>query len=150
METIPDIERQIEALKRSKEFHHEKYLNNLHIIDEKMERIETQIERTKSHVKRDLLKRHLEWYEEESLKMDEAIEVITTKYDSEIERLTKVIESIKERVEKEKKSFDYNIEHIRKCCKNRSTATMFDALEAVANALEIIRAETCQKYEQTL
>jgi len=52
--------------------------------------------------------------------------------------------SLEERVEKEKKSFEYNIENIRKCCKNRSTATMFEALEAVANALEIIRAERAQ------
>lgn len=144
METIPDIKKQIEAFERSKEFHYEKYLNNLHIIDEKMERIEKQMERTTSQVKRDLLKRHLEWYEEEGLKMDEAIEVVTAKCDSEIERLTRVIKSIEEKAEKEKKSFEYNIEHIRKCCKNRSAATMFDALEAVANALEIIRAERGQ------
>jgi hypothetical protein len=30
------------------------------------------------------------------------------------------------------------------CCKKRSAATMFDALESVANALEIIRAEARQ------
>ncbi len=82
-----DIKQQIEALEQSKEFHHQKYLNNLQIIDDKIERVEKQ---------------------------------------------------------KEKKSFEYNIENIRKCCKNRSAATMFDALESVANALEIIRAEARQ------
>lgn len=142
METIQDIKTQVEALGRSKEFHYQKYLNNLRVIDEKMERIEKQMERTHSQMKRDLLRRHLEWYEEEGFKMDEAIEVVTTKYDSEIERLTKVIQSLEERAEKEKKSFEYNIEQIRKCCKNRSTATIFDALESVANALEIMKSET--------
>lgn len=107
------------------------------------------MERTNSQVKRDLLKRHLDWYEEEGLKMDEAIELVTARCDSEIERLTQVIKSIEERAEKEKKSFEHNIQNIRKCCRNRSTATMFDALEAVANALEIMRAETSQKCRQT-
>src|SRR6056300_1835603 len=104
MGTIQDIKIQIQAHERAKEFHHEKYLNNLQIIDDKIDRIEKQMEKTKSHVKRDLLNRHIDWYEEEIVKMDEAIEVITRKYDSEIERLTKLIESIKERSEKEKKS----------------------------------------------
>ena len=138
---MKEIKEQIAAYERAKEFHHEKYLNNLSIIDEKIDRIEKQIEKTKSQVKRDLLKRSLEWYEEETLKMDEAIETITTKLDSEIKRLQEVIKSIELRRDREKNSFEYNIENIRKCCKNRSTATMFDALESVANALEIIRAE---------
>jgi len=138
---VKEIKEQIAAYERAKEFHHEKYLNNLSIIDEKIDRIEKQMEKTKSQVKRDLLKRSLDWYEEETLKMDEAIETITTKLDSEIKRLQEVIKSIELRRDREKNSFEYNIENIRKCCKNRSTATMFDALESVANALEIIRAE---------
>ena len=141
MDTVKEIKEQIAAYERAKEFHHEKYLSNLGIIDEKIDRIEKQMEKTKSQVKRDLLKRSLDWYEEETLKMDEAIETITTKLDSEIKRLQEVIKSIELRRDREKNSFEYNIENIRKCCKNRSTATMFDALESVANALEIIRAE---------
>jgi uncharacterized protein YukE len=144
MGTIQDIKIQIQEHERAKNFHHEKYLNNLQIIDDKIDRIEKQINKTKSHVKRDLLKRHIDWYEQEIVKMDQAIEVITQKYDSEIDRLTKIIETMKERSEKEKKSFEYNIEKIRNCCKNRNVATMFDALDSVANALEIIRVETHQ------
>lgn len=135
-----EVKQQIEALTRTKEFHHEKYLNNLQIIDDKIARIENQLERTKSQVKRDLLKRHIDWYEEEITKMDQAIEVVTKKIDTEIERL----KTHEEKKMKEKKSFDFNIENIRKCCKNRSTVTLFDALESVANALEIIRAEARQ------
>ena len=70
METIRDIETQIQAHKRAKEFHHEKYLNNLQIIDDKIERIEKQMEKSKSSVKRDLLKRHIDWYEGEISRMD--------------------------------------------------------------------------------
>ena len=125
------------ALERTKEFHHEKYLNNIHLIDDKIDRIEKQMERTKSQVKRDLLKRTLDWYEEEINKMDEAIDVVTTKIDNEIQRLRDV-------ELRREKSFEYNIENIRVCCKKRSVATMFDALESVANALEIIRAEARQ------
>ena len=136
------------ALERAKEFHHEKYLNNIQLIDDKIDRIEKQLEKTKSQVKRDLLKRTLDWYEEEINKMDEAVDVVTTNIDSEIQRLHEVIKSAELRRENEKKSFDYNIENIRKCCKNRSTVTLFEALESVANALEIIRAETGQKSGQ--
>ena len=132
------------ALERTKEFHHEKYLNNIHLIDDKIDRIEKQMEKTKSQVKRDLLKRTLDWYEQEINKMDEAVDVVTTNIDSEIQRLQEIIKSAELRREKEKKSFEYNIENIRKCCKNRSTATLFDAFESVANALEIIRAERTQ------
>ena len=139
--TIRDLEQQIQALEHSKEYHHQKYLNNINIIDEKIDRIEKQMERTKSHVKRDLLKRHIDWYEHEITKMDEAIEVVTAKIESEIERLREVIKTVEKRKEEEKSSFEYNIQKIRQCCKNRSAATMFEALESVANALEIIRVE---------
>ena len=138
------VKEQIVALERTKEFHHEKYLNNIHLIDDKIDRIEKQLEKTKSQVKRDLLKRTLDWYEREINKMDEAVDVVTTNIDSEIQRLQEIIKSAELRREKEKKSFEYNIENIRKCCKNRSTATLFDAFESVANALEIIRAERTQ------
>ena len=138
------VKEQIVALERVKEFHHEKYLNNIQIIDDKIDRIEKQLEKTKSQVKRDLLKRTLDWYEQEINKMDEAVDVVTTNIDSEIQRLQEIIKSAELRREKEKKSFEYNIENIRKCCKNRSTATLFDAFESVANALEIIRAERTQ------
>ena len=138
------VKDQIVALERAKEFHHEKYLNNIQIIDDKIDRIEKQLEKTKSQVKRDLLKRTLDWYEQEINKMDEAVDVVTTNIDSEIQRLQEIIKSAELRREKEKKSFEYNIENIRKCCKNRSTATLFDAFESVANALEIIRAERTQ------
>lgn len=138
------VKEQIVALERAKEFHHEKYLNNIQIIDDKIDRIEKQLEKTKSQVKRDLLKRTLDWYEREINKMDEAVDVVTTNIDSEIQRLQEIIKSAELRREKEKKSFEYNIENIRKCCKNRSTATLFDAFESVANALEILRAERTQ------
>jgi predicted nucleic acid-binding Zn-ribbon protein len=142
--TIIEIEQQIQALKQSKEYHHQKYLSNISIIDEKTDRIEKQIERTKSVVKRDLLKRHLDWFENEIVKMDEAIDVITQKIDSEIERLQEVIKSVEKRKEKEKNSFEYNIEKIRTCYKDGNSSTIFEALESVANALEIIRAEKAQ------
>ena len=144
METINKIKQQIQALEQSKGYHHQKYLNNLNVIDEKIDRVEKQMERTKSHVKRDLLKRHIDWYEDEITKMDTAIEIITNNIDSEIQRLNIAIKSVEEKHENEKKSFEYNIQNIRKCCNNRSAASVFDALQSVANALEIIRAENRQ------
>lgn len=45
MGTIRDIKIQIQAHERAKEFHHEKYLNNLQIIDDKIDRIEKQMEK---------------------------------------------------------------------------------------------------------
>jgi len=136
-----EIKQQIEALEQSKEFHYQKYLNDQMMIDNKLERIEKQIEKTKSQVKRDLLKRHIDWYEQHTMKMDESLEAVTNHLNAEIDKLNKIMKTREEEKQKEKKCFEYNIEKIRKCCKSRSAATMFDALECVANALEIIRAE---------
>ena len=134
------VKEQIVALERAKEFHHEKYLNNIQLIDDKIDRIEKQLEKTKSQVKRDLLKRTLDWYEEEINKMDEAVDVVTTKIDSEIQRLQEIIKSAELRQENEKKSLDYNIQKIRECARDRNVYRIVDALEFVANALEIIKA----------
>jgi uncharacterized protein Yka (UPF0111/DUF47 family) len=142
--TIQEISLQIRSLEEAKKFHQEKYLNNIRIIDDKIQRVEKQIDRSKSQVKRDLLKRNFDWYENEIIKMDEAISIVTKKIDDEISRLHEVLKSVQMRQENERNSFEYNIENIRNCCKNRNTATIFEALESVANALEIIRAERCQ------
>src|SRR6056300_1647285 len=127
------IDRQLEALDNAKEVHEQKYIHNIHLLDDKIERIEKQLERTKSSVKRDLLKRQLDWYESEIEKMDEAVGVIMKKINSEIEKM-----------KNEKKSLDYNIQKIRECAKDHNVYRIVDALEFVANALEIIRDETRQ------
>ena len=138
------IDRQLEALDNAKEVHEQKYIHNIHLLDDKIERIEKQLERTKSSVKRDLLKRQLDWYESEIEKMDEAVGVIMKKINSEIERLKNIKTSTEEKIKNEKKSLDYNIQKIRECAKDRNVYRIVDALEFVANALEIIRDETRQ------
>jgi hypothetical protein len=138
------IDRQLEALDNAKEVHEQKYIHNIHLLDDKIERIEKQLERTKSSVKRDLLKRQLDWYESEIEKMDEAVGVIMKKINSEIERLKNIKTSTEEKMKNEKKSLDYNIQKIRECAKDRNVYRIVDALEFVANALEIIRDETRQ------
>ena len=138
------IDRELKALDHAKEVHEQKYIHNIHILDEKIERIEKQLERTKSPVKRDLLKRQLHWYESEIEKMDEAIDVIMKKINSEIERLTNIKTVTEEKIRNEKKSLDYNIQKIRECARDRNVYRIVDALESVANALEIIRDEARQ------
>ena len=138
------IDRQLEALDNAKEVHEQKYIHNIHLLDDKIERIEKQLERTKSSVKRDLLKRQLDWYESEIEKMDEAVGVIMKKINSEIERLKNIKTSTEEKMRNEKKSLDYNIQKIRECARDRNVHRIVDALESVANALEIIRDETRQ------
>jgi len=138
------IDRQLEALDNAKEVHEQKYIHNIHLLDNKIERIEKQLERTKSSVKRDLLKRQLDWYESEIEKMDEAVGVIMKKINSEIERLKNIKTSTEEKMKNEKKSLDYNIQKIRECAKDHNVYRIVDALEFVANALEIIRDETRQ------
>lgn len=135
------INEQIEALKKAKDIHNEKYVHNIQILDEKMERVEKRLEKTKSELKREVLKRHIDWYETEIEKMDEAINVIIEKIDNEIERLEGVKKSIEDQQRKKKESFEYNIQQIRECARDRNVYRIVDALEAVANALEIIRAE---------
>ena len=144
MDTIEDINRQIEALEKAKDIHNEKYSNNIQMLDEKMQRVEKRLENTKSELKRDLLMRHIDWYETEIEKMDEAINVIVEKIDNEIERLESIKKTIEEQQRKEKESFEYNIQKIRECARDRNVYRIVDALESVANALEIIRAEKAQ------
>jgi predicted nucleic acid-binding Zn-ribbon protein len=144
MNTIEDINRQIEALEKAKDIHNEKYANNIQMLDEKMQRVEKRLENTKSELKRDLLMRHIDWYETEIEKMDEAINIIVEKIDNEIERLESIKKTIKEQQRKEKESFEYNIQKIRECARDRNVYRIVDALESVANALEIIRAEKAQ------
>jgi predicted nucleic acid-binding Zn-ribbon protein len=144
METIEDINRQIEALEKAKDIHNEKYSNNIQMLDEKMQRVEKRLENTKSELKRDLLMRHIDWYETEIEKMDEAINVIIEKIDNEIERLESIKKTIEEQQRKKKESFEYNIQKIRECARDRNVYRIVDALESVANALEIIRAEKAQ------
>jgi hypothetical protein len=138
------IDRELKALDHAKEVHEQKYIHNIHILDEKIERIEKQLERTKSPVKCDLLKRQLHWYESEIEKMDEAIDVIMKKINSEIERLENIKKVTEEKIRNEKKSLDYNIQKIRECARDRNVYRIVDALESVANALEIIRDEARQ------
>ena len=138
------IDRKLKALDHAKEVHEQKYIHNIHILDEKIERIEKQLERTKSPVKCDLLKRQLHWYESEIEKMDEAIDVIMKKINSEIERLENIKKVTEEKIRNEKKSLDYNIQKIRECARDRNVYRIVDALESVANALEIIRDEARQ------
>jgi len=144
MNTIEDINRQIEALEKAKDIHNEKYSNNIQMLDEKMQRVEKRLENTKSELKRDLLMRHIDWYETEIEKMDEAINIIVEKIDNEIERLESIKKTIEEQQIKEKESFEYNIQKIRECARDRNVYRIVDALESVANALEIIRAEKAQ------
>jgi predicted nucleic acid-binding Zn-ribbon protein len=144
MKTIEDINRQIEALEKAKDIHNEKYSNNIQMLDEKMQRVEKRLENTKSELKRDLLMRHIDWYETEIEKMDEAINVIIEKIDNEIERLESIKKTIEEQQRKKKESFEYNIQKIRECARDRNVYRIVDALESVANALEIIRAEKAQ------
>jgi predicted nucleic acid-binding Zn-ribbon protein len=144
MNTIEDINRQIEALEKAKDIHNEKYSNNIQMLDEKMQRVEKRLENTKSELKRDLLMRHIDWYETEIEKMDEAINIIVEKIDNEIERLESIKKTIEEQQRKEKESFEYNIQKIRECARDRNVYRIVDALESVANALEIIRAEKAQ------
>jgi predicted nucleic acid-binding Zn-ribbon protein len=144
METIKDINRQIESLENAKDIHNEKYSNNIQMLDEKMQRVEKRLENTKSELKRNLLMRHIDWYETEIEKMDEAINVIIEKIDNEIERLESIKKTIEEQQRKKKESFEYNIQKIRECARDRNVYRIVDALESVANALEIIRAEKAQ------
>lgn len=141
MEAIQNINQQIESLEKAKDIHNEKYVNNIQILDEKMERVEKRLEKTKSELKREVLKRHIDWYETEIEKMDQAINVIIEKIDNEIERLEGLKKSIEDQQRKKKQSFEYNIQQIRECARDRNVYRIVDALESVANALEIIRAE---------
>jgi len=132
------IKTEIRRLEELKNLKHREYIFNVEQIEQKIEHSKSQIDRTDSATKRDILKKQKVYYREEINALDSAIEHFTQSVDEKIEGLYKVLEVWVEKNKLEKESIEYNIEKIRDLIKGENMNDVFEMFNSVANSLEII------------
>lgn len=138
------IRSEIIRLKNVKEQYQSNYVTTLDEVQDKIERLEVQLDRTTSEVKSEILQRQKKFYEAEIEKMDRTIESTTKFLDKKIEALEKQMTQL----EKEKRSLDYNIEKLKAALERRNVNEIFDMFEFVTNSLEIVKDETSRTPSQ--
>ena len=132
------IKTEIRRLEELKNLKQREYIFNVERVEEKIEQSKSQIDRTDSVIKRDILKKQKVYYKEEINALDSAIENFTQSVDEKIEGLYKVLEVWIEKNKLEKESIEYNIEKIRDLIKGENMNDVFEMFNSVANSLEII------------
>ena len=139
---------EINRLTKTREDYHQTYVQNLETIEEKIAKLDTQIELTDSNVKRGILEKQRIVYQKDVRKIDSTMESTTNILNKKIESIEQALENI----EKEKESFDFNIKKLRTGIINENTGEIFDMFSSVVNALEILnrgRNEIDQKSEHS-
>jgi|TARA_R110000851_G_scaffold330425_1_gene503262 predicted nucleic acid-binding Zn-ribbon protein len=139
------IRNEIIRLKNAKEMYQGTYLEKLEDYDEKVMRLESQIERATSGVKREILEKQKTFYLNEIEKIDKTVESTTKFIDSKLENLNKQLKNI----DNEKKSFDYNIIKLKKAVERRNVNEIFDMFEYISNALCVLNGEVSRTPEQS-
>lgn len=132
------IRNEIIRLKRMKELHQASYMTNLDFNEDKLTRINDQIERSTSSVKKEILNKQRQLYQNEIEKIDKNIEQVTNFVNSKIEALEGQLSEF----EKEKHSLAYNVNMLKKAIERRNTNEIFEMFEYVTNALEIINEDS--------
>jgi pantothenate kinase len=139
------IRNEIIRLKNAKEMYQGTYLEKLEDYDENVMRLESQIERATSDVKREILEKQKTFYLNEIEKIDKTVESTTKFIDSKLENLNKQLKNI----DNEKKSFDYNIIKLKKAVERRNVNEIFDMFEYISNALCVLNGEVSRTPEQS-
>jgi len=139
------IRNEIIRLKNAKEMYQGTYLEKLEDYDENVMRLESQIERATSGVKREILEKQKTFYLNEIEKIDKTVESTTKFIDSKLENLNKQLKNI----DNEKKSFDYNIIKLKKAVERRNVNEIFDMFEYISNALCVLNGEVSRTPQQS-
>jgi phage-related tail protein len=142
------LRNEINRLTKTREDYHQTYVQNLEIIEDKIAKLDVQIELTDSNVKRGILEKQRIVYQKDVRKIDSTMESTTNLLNKKIESIEQALENI----EKEKESFDFNIKKLRNGIINENTGEIFDMFSSVVNALEILnrgRNEIDQKSEHS-
>jgi|AntAceMinimDraft_12_1070368.scaffolds.fasta_scaffold12053_4 septal ring factor EnvC (AmiA/AmiB activator) len=138
------IRNEIIRLKNAKELYQGTYLEKLEDYDEKIIRLGNQIERATSDVKCEILERQRKLYLDEIEKIDKNMENTIKFIDTKMDTFNKQLANI----DNEKKSFDYNIDKLKKAIERRNVNEIFDMFECVSNALTILNDEASHTPEQ--
>ena len=133
---------EIARLNTVKEAYKQSYVSNLEYLEEKLDRINSQIERTTSELKMEILNRQKEYYEAEIAKLDDTMEKAIKDLDNKVNKIEAKHRELEDQAKKKCESFDFNLESLRAAIKRRNTSDIFDMFESTANALSILRKES--------
>ena len=135
------LQNEIKRLSYNLELYHASYMQELEEYEEKMQRLDFQIEKSSSDVKREILRKQKEHYEKHIEKLDRDMEASTRMINEKIDVYTQKIADL----EKEKRSLDYNVEKLKKALERRNTSEIFDMFEYVTNAITILHEEASSR-----
>ena len=136
-----DVDREIARLEQIRELNQQKYVENIEKLDSKVDKISRQMDRTQSSVKREILMRQIDFYEDEIEKMDDAIEIVMHDIDEKINKIKKIKTDNEERKKKERESLDYNIQSLREAVNRGNSGEIFTMFNSVVHALDVIKAK---------
>ena len=132
------IRNEIARLENAKEVYQSDYVASIEVLEEKISRLDNQIDWSESEVKREILEKHKNLYLQEIDKLDATIEKTTKFVDDKV----KVLETKLEEFDKEKKSYEYNIKKLEDAIQRRNTSEIFDMFDTMTNILRILREES--------
>ena len=132
---------EISRLEAIKEAYKQSYISNFEFLEEKLSRINVQIDNTNSGLKREILSKQREHYQAEIENLDQTMEKSIDALNVKIDQLEKKHKELEIQTKKEVESFDFNIEQIRGALERRNVGEVFNILENVTNALDILKKE---------
>ena len=131
------IQLEIKHLKYNLELYHASYMQELEHLEEKTQRLDFQIENCTSDVKREIIKRQKDYYQQQIEELDKNMEHNTNVFNTKITQLEEKLTSLRE----EKRSIDYNIKQLGNTLERRNVNEIFDMFEHVKNAITILHEE---------
>lgn len=132
---------EISRLEAIKEAYKQSYISKFEFLEEKLARINAQIDNTAPGLKHEILSRQRDHYKSEIESLDQAMESSIETLDNKIQSIQKKCEELEIQAKKEVESFDFNIEKIRGALERRNVGELFNVLENVTNALVILKRE---------
>lgn len=132
---------EISRLEAIREAYKQSYISNFEFLEEKLSRINVQIDNTTSGLKREILSKQREHYQTEIENLDQTMEKSIDALNVKIDQLERKHKELEIQAKKEIESFEFNIEKIRGALERRNVGEVFNILENVANALIILKKD---------
>lgn len=132
---------EISRLEAIKEAYKQSYISNFEFLEEKLTRINVQIDNTTSGLKREILSKQREHYQTEIENLDQTMEKSIDALNVKIDHLERKHKELEIQAKKEIESFEFNIEKIRGALERRNVGEVFNILENVTNALIILKKD---------
>ena len=132
-----NFKNEIKKLVYNRDLYHASYIEELEEFTTKIQTINSQIDRTESEIKRQILSKQVDYYDRQIEKLDKNLEITTDTINQKIGYFEEQLANL----EREKHSLGYNIEKLKKALERRNTNEIFDMFEYVTNAICILGEE---------